>query len=215
MRKRLLSIVAVALLATMNSFATQIEVTMNAKSKLIKSFVNKTTEELISVGEPASGNKYTFDCPDGTYLLTATAGDDGETISGTIELTVDASHTAFSIFSPEVRVKNADWVYGTDYTMSLRVTDNLGQEVNTTLGSYTSGNKMFMVFNGEVGTLHRVTDRQIVPVNVAKFDGEFFSVAGQLFKGTFDAEKFELTFVKADASDIGKTPTAEKKSMII
>ena len=148
MRKRLLSIVAVALLATMNSFATQIEVTMNAKSKLIKSFVNKTTEELISVGEPASGNKYTFDCPDGTYLLTATAGDDGETISGTIELTVDASHTAFSIFSPEVRVKNADWVYGTDYTMSLRVTDNLGQEVNTTLGSYTSGNKMFMVFNG-------------------------------------------------------------------
>ena len=74
---------------------------------------------------------------------------------------------------------------------------------------------MFMVFNGEVGTLHRVTDRQIVPVNVAKFDGEFFSVAGQLFKGTFDAEKFELTFVKADASDIGKTPTAEKKSYML
>ena len=146
MRKRLLSIVAVALLATMNSFATQIEVTMNAKSKLIQSFVNTTTSETINVGEP-EGNKYSFEAPDGTYLLTATAAD-GETVSGTIELTVDADHTAFTIFSPEVRVKNADWVYGTDYTMSLRVTDNLGQEVNTTLGSYTSGYKMFMVFNG-------------------------------------------------------------------
>jgi len=146
MKKKLLSFLALSLLTT-GAWATEVTVTMNAKSKLIKSLVNTTTSENVAVGEPASGNKYTFDCPDGTYLLTATAAD-GETVSGSIELTVDASNTAFSIFSPEIRVKNADWVYGTDYTLSLRVTDKAGNVVNTTMGDYTSGNKMFLMFNG-------------------------------------------------------------------
>jgi|GEM_PF-647217 len=123
-------------------------ITMNAKSKLIKSLVNMATDEAVEVGEPGSGNKYTlYDLPEGSYILTATASD-GETVSGTIQLDVDADHTAFSIFSPEVRVKNTDWVYGTDYSLNIKVTDKESNVVNTTLGDYTSGNKMFMVFNG-------------------------------------------------------------------
>ena len=145
MKKFLLSFMALSFLAG-SAFATQVEVTMNAKSKLIKSLVNTTTNETVEVGEPTS-NKYTFDAPDGTYLLTATAAD-GETVSGTIQLDIDADHTAFAICSPEVRVKNTGWVYGPDYTFNLKVTTKEGAVVNTTLGDYTSGNKMFLVFSG-------------------------------------------------------------------
>lgn len=138
---------ALALLSTYNAYATQVEVTMNAKSKLIKSLVNKATNETVEVGEPASGNKYSFDAPDGSYLLTATAAD-GETVSGTIQLDIDADHTTFAIFSPEITVKNSDWVYGTDYTFNLKVKTKEGAVVNTTMGEYTSGKKMFLVFSG-------------------------------------------------------------------
>ena len=123
-------------------------ITMNAKTKLIKSLVNMATNKAVEVGTPGSGNKYTFvDLPEGSYLLTGTAGD-GTTVSGTIQLDVDADHTAFSIFSPEVWVKNTDWVYGTDYTLNLKVTDRESNVVNTTMGEYTNGHKMFLVFNG-------------------------------------------------------------------
>ena len=138
---------AISLLTAGNALATEVTVTMNAKSKLIKSLVNTATSENVEVGEPASGNKYTFEAPEGSYLLTATAAD-GETVSGTIQLDIDADNTAFSIFSPEVNVKNADWAYGTDYTLSVKVTDKVGNEVNTTMGEYTNGHKMFLVFNG-------------------------------------------------------------------
>ena len=85
--------------------------------------------------------------PDDSYLLTATAAD-GETVSGTIQLDIDANNKSFAIFSPEVRVKNTDWVFGTDYTLDLKVTTKEGAVVNTTIGEFTSGNKMFMVFSG-------------------------------------------------------------------
>ena len=146
MKKQLLSFIALTLFVASNAFATEVTVTMNAKSKLIKSLVNITTSESVSVGEPTS-NKYTFEAAEGSYLLTATAGD-GETVSGTIQLDIDADHTEFAIFSPEVKVKNTDWVYGTDYTFDLSVTNKEGETVNTTIGDYTSGNKMFLVFNG-------------------------------------------------------------------
>ncbi|UKK53284.1 DUF4465 domain-containing protein [Prevotella sp. E2-28] len=146
MKKYLLSIIALALLAVSNAFATQVEVTMNAKSKLIKSLVNIATQEPVTVGEPTS-NKYTFDAPDGSYLLTATAAD-GETVSGTIQLDIDADHTTFAIFSPEITVKNSGWEYGTDYTFDLKVTTKEGAVVNTTMGDYTTGKKMFLVFSG-------------------------------------------------------------------
>ena len=146
MKKFLLSFMALTLLAAGNAFATQVEVTMNSKSKLIKSLVNTATNESVEVGEPTS-NKYTFDAPDGSYLLTATAAD-GETVSGTIQLDIDANNKSFAIFSPEVRVKNTDWVFGTDYTLDLKVTTKEGAVVNTTIGEFTSGNKMFMVFSG-------------------------------------------------------------------
>ncbi len=145
MKKLLLTFMAL-LLTTANTFATQVEVTMNAKSKLIQSLVNIATSEPVEVGEPTS-NKYTFDAPDGSYLLTATAAD-GQTVSGTIQLDIDANHTTFAIFSPEINVKNTGWVYGTDYTFNLRVTTKEGAVVNTTMGEYTSGKKMFLVFSG-------------------------------------------------------------------
>ena len=123
-----------------------VTVTMNAKSKLIKSLVNMETNEAVEVGEPTS-NKYTFEAADGSYLLTATAGD-GTTVSGTIQLDIDADHTAFTIYSPEVNVRNSGWTYGTDYTLNLKVTDRESNVVNTTVGEYTNGHKMFLVFNG-------------------------------------------------------------------
>ena len=146
MRKYLLCFMALSLLAIGDAFATSVTVTMNAKSKLIKSLVNTTTSESVTVGEPTS-NKYTFEAPDGTYLLTATAAD-GETVSGTIELTIDADHTSFTIYSPELNMKNSGWVYGTDYTLNLKVTTKEGEEVNTSIGEYTNGHKMFLVFTG-------------------------------------------------------------------
>ncbi|MBR6031139.1 MAG: hypothetical protein IKP36_04165 [Bacteroidaceae bacterium] len=146
MKKCLLCIFALTLFAAGNAFATQVEVTMNAKSKLIKSLVNVATGARVAVGNP-DGSKYTFDAADGSYLLTAAAAD-GTTVSGTIQLDIDADHTAFAIFSPEVRVKNTDWVFGTDYTFNLTVTTREGDAVNVTMGEYTSGNKMFLVFNG-------------------------------------------------------------------
>jgi hypothetical protein len=155
MKKRILSIMALALFSLNSMFATEVTVTMNAKSKLIKSFVNMTTSESIAVGEPASGNKYTFKAPDGSYLLTATAAD-GETVSGTIQVDVDADHTTFSIFSPEITVKNTGWEYGTDYTFNLSVTNANNEPVNTTMGEYTTGKKMFLVFNGNTYNLEIV-----------------------------------------------------------
>lgn len=146
MKKQLFSLFALTMLLAGNAQATDVTVTMNAKSKLIKSLVNTATSESVAVGEPTS-NKYSFSAPDGSYILTATAAD-GETVSGTIQLDIDADHTSFTIYSPEVRVKNTDWVYGTDYSLNVRVTDAGSNTVNTTLGDYTSGNKMFLVFNG-------------------------------------------------------------------
>ena len=158
MKKYLLSIMALTLLAAGNASATQVEVTMNAKSKLIKSLVNITTSEEVAVGEPTS-NKYSFDAPDGSYLLTATAAD-GETVSGTIQLDIDAEHTSFAIFSPEITVRNAGWVYGTDYTFELKVTTKEGEVVNTTMGEYTTGKKMFLVFSGNTYYLDMVPSEE-------------------------------------------------------
>ena len=163
MKKYLLSIFALTLFVASNAFATEVTVTMNAKSKLIKSLVNIATSESVDVGTPTS-NKYTFSAPEGSYLLTATAGD-GETVSGTIQLDIDADHTAFSIFSPEITVKNSGWEYGTDYTFDLRVTTKEGATVNTTMGEYTSGKKMFLVFSGNTYYL------DMIPSEARQTDG--------------------------------------------
>ena len=154
MKKYLLTIMAL-LLMTATAFATQVEVTMNAKSKLIKSLVNMTTSESVQVGEPVSDAA------------------DGETVSGTIQLDIDANHTTFAIFSPEINVKNTDWVYGTDYTFNLRVTTKEGVVVNTTMGEYTSGKKMFLVFSGNTYYLDMIPSdaRQEEGYLVASYTG--------------------------------------------
>ena len=177
MKKFLLSFMALALLSTYNAFATTVEVTMNAKSKLIQSLVNTATNEPVTVGEP-DGTKYTFDAPDGSYLLTATAAD-GETVSGTIQLDIDADHTTFAIFSPEITVKNAEWVYGTDYTFDLKVTTKEGAVVNTTMGEYTSGKKMFLVFSGNTYYL------DLIPSDTHQAEG--YLVASYTGTVTFNA----------------------------
>ena len=163
MKKFLLSFMTLTLLAAGNAFATQVEVTMNAKSRLIKSLVNMDTNDTVAVGNPTS-NKYTFDAADGSYLLTAT-DKDTLTENGTIQLDIDADHTTFAIFSPEITVKNSGWVYGTDYTFNLKVTTKEGDEVNTTMGEYTSGKKMFLVFNGNTYSL------EIVPSDARSAEG--------------------------------------------
>ena len=50
MKKFLLSIMALTLITVSNAYATEVTVTMNAKSKLIKSLVNMTTSESVNVG---------------------------------------------------------------------------------------------------------------------------------------------------------------------
>ena len=154
MKKFLLSFMTLTLLVAGNAFATQVEVTMNAKSKLIKSLVNMDTNDTVAVGNPTS-NKYTFDAADGSYLLTAT-DKDTLTENGTIQLDIDADHTTFAIFSPEITVKNSGWIYGTDYTFNLKVTTKEGIEVNTTMGEYTTGKKMFLLFSGNTYYLDMV-----------------------------------------------------------
>ena len=147
MKKHFLCLAAMAALVPASAFATDVTVTMNTKSKLIQSLVNIATNDSVSVDEP-DGTKYTFDdLPDGSYRLTATDAD-GKTVSGTIQLDVDADHTAFTIFSPEVNVKNTDWVLGTDYSLSLTVTNAEANIVNTTIGQYINGHSMFLVLNG-------------------------------------------------------------------
>ena len=75
---------------------------------------------------------------------------------------------------------------------------------------------LFMVFDAaDKGTLYRMTGRKLTAMNVAKFDGELFSVDGQLYKGVFDKAKVELSFTKAKASDIGKTPTDTDKAYML
>ena len=182
MKKFLLSFMTLTLLAAGNAFATQVQVTMNAKSKLIKSLVNMATNEPVEVGNPTS-NKYTFDAADGSYLLTATAAD-STTVSGTIQLDIDADHTTFAIFSPEITVKNSDWVYGPDYTFNLKVTTKEGAEVNTTMGEYTTGKKMFLVFSGNTYYL------DMLPSNEHLAEGYFIaSYSGTVtFNASVNAE---------------------------
>ena len=206
MKKYLLSLAALTLLAVGNAFATQVEVTMNAKSKLIQSLVNIETNAVVNVGEP-DGTKYTFDAPDGSYLLTATAAD-SETVSGTIQLDIDAEHTTFAIFSPEINVKNADWIYGTDYTFNLKVTTKEGAVVNTTMGEYTSGRKMFLVFNGNTYYL------DMIPSEARQAEGYLpASLSGTItYNATVQAEcpmgyAFDVT-VPAEATLFLGTKTA-------
>ena len=75
---------------------------------------------------------------------------------------------------------------------------------------------LFMVFDdADKGTLYRVTDGKLKELDVAKFDGEFFSVDGQLYKGVFDKEKIQLSFTKGAATDIGKTVTDTEKAYML
>ena len=61
-----------------------------------------------------------------------------------------------------MNVKNSGWTYGTDYSLDLKVTDKEGNVVNTTMGEYTNGHKMFLVFNGNTYYLDVIpsADRQ-------------------------------------------------------
>jgi hypothetical protein len=182
MKKFLLSFMTLTLLVAGNAFATQVEVTMNAKSKLIKSLVNMSTNESVTVGEP-DNNKYTFDVADGSYLLTAT-DKDGQTENGTIQLDIDATHTTFAIFSAEITVKNNGWVYGTDYSFDLKVITKEGIEVNSTMGEYTTGKKMFLVFKGNTYNL------EIIPSEARLEEGYLtgFYAATVTFNPTINAE---------------------------
>lgn len=163
MKQFLLSFMTLSLLAVGSAWATQVEVTMNAKSKFIKSLVNMNTQEEIAVGEPTS-NKYSFDAPDGSYLLTATASDE-TTVTGTLQLDIDANHASFKVFALEVNPKNENWVLDTDYTLSYKVTDKEGNTVNTTWGEYTNGNKTFLCTEGNT---YYVT---IIPSDERKAEG--------------------------------------------
>lgn len=125
----------------------EIEVTMNAVSTTMT--LQTEDGEAVDVGTPES-MVYTFYAEPGEYVLTA-YGTDGETVSGTIGLTVsDSSDQSFNIYTVTAYANNSGFVYGTDYVMEAVVYSKTGELRTITMGdSVTSGRKTFLVYSGD------------------------------------------------------------------
>ena len=145
MRKLFLSAVLAAA-CVMGAMATDVTITMNAISTTMK-LTEKTTGNAVAVGEPAN-NVYNFTVEEGTYLLTG-YDTDGTTVNGTMELNIAGESVAYKVFTITTYATNADWVYGTDYTINLSVVTREGTALVTTLGdSKTEGRKTFLALEG-------------------------------------------------------------------
>ena len=133
--------------------ATNVIVKMNATSPWM-TLVNKSTGNTVEVGEAVS-RTYTFDAPEGVYVLTALAKD-SVTVNGTIELNVceDSVQQEFSVLTNTVYAtnKNEDktsWEVGKDYTISADVSARTGERLAVSLGnSVTAGRKTFLALAG-------------------------------------------------------------------
>ena len=152
MKKLILSLVTM-IVCCMSIQATNVIVKMNATSPWM-TLVNKSTGNTVEVGEAVS-RTYTFDAPEGVYVLTALAKD-SVTVNGTIELNVceDSVQQEFSVLTNTVYAtnKNEDktsWEVGKDYTISADVSARTGERLAVSLGnSVTAGRKTFLALAG-------------------------------------------------------------------
>ena len=154
MKKLLLSLAAV-ITCCMSIQSANVIVKMNSTSPWMN-LVDKATGDTIDVGE-AVNKTYTFDVPEGVYVLTALAKDSA-TVNGTIELDVQSvpsdSTQQFSILTNTVYATNKNddktaWEVGKDYTIAVDVSTREGERMVVTLGnSVTAGRKTFLALNG-------------------------------------------------------------------
>ncbi len=152
MKKLLLSLAAV-ITCCMSIQSANVIVKMNSTSPWMN-LVDKATGDTIDVGG-AVNKTYTFDVPEGVYVLTALAKD-STTINGTIELNVseDSVQQEFSILTNTVYATNkhedkTNWEVDKDYTISVDVSSREGERMVVTLGnSVTAGRKTFLALNG-------------------------------------------------------------------
>ncbi len=154
MKKLLLSLAAV-FACCMSIQSANVIVKMNSTSPWMN-LVDKATGDTIDVGG-AVNKTYTFDVPEGVYVLTALAKDSA-TVNGTIELDVQSvpsdSTLQFSILTNTVYATNKNddktaWEVGKDYTIAVDVSTREGERMVVTLGnSVTAGRKTFLALNG-------------------------------------------------------------------
>lgn len=145
MRKILLSAI-LAMAGAVAAFAVDVKVTMNAISTTM-TLKNKATDQLVETGEPAA-KVYNFTADEGAYVLTA-YDTDGITVNGTIELNISEKNNEFGVFTLTAYATNADWVYGTDYTVQASVISKTGEPQTITIGdSKTAGRKTFLALTG-------------------------------------------------------------------
>ena len=89
MKKLFFSLAALIICCTgIQAANVKVTVKMNSTSPWM-SLVDKVTQDTVAVGD-ADSQTYTFDVPDGTYVLTAYAKDSA-TVNGTVELNVSKS----------------------------------------------------------------------------------------------------------------------------
>lgn len=147
MRKILLSGLLLASgFATM--LATPVQVRMNDISKTM-SLVGDDGSP-VNVGEPQN-MVYSFDVAPGKYVLTGIEKD--KFVNGTIELNVEdrTDVQVFNIYTVQLYVTNADFSYGSDYTIDVTVTSNDGNRQVVTIGEChdaVNPRSSVLVFNG-------------------------------------------------------------------
>lgn len=150
MKKLILSLVAM-ITCCMSMQSANVIVKMNSTSPWMN-LVDKATGDTIDVGE-AVNKTYTFDIPEGVYVLTALAKDSA-TVNGTIELDINEESEEYSILTNTVYAtnKNEDktaWEVGKDYTIAVDVSTREGERMAVTQGnSVTAGRKTFLALNG-------------------------------------------------------------------
>ena len=102
MKKLFFSLAALIICCTgIQAANVKVTVKMNSTSPWM-SLVDKVTQDTVAVGD-ADSQTYTFDVPDGTYVLTAYAKDSA-TVNGTVELNVskDSTEQEFSVLTNTV-----------------------------------------------------------------------------------------------------------------
>lgn len=138
--------------------AVPVSVTMNAVSTTMTLSV-KGSGQTVEVGEPTK-SVYTCDVPAGDYVLTG-YGKDGETVNGTIEITVlDTEEQEFKVLTNTAYVTNKHedgsvWtVENGDYTLNVTVNTREGvRQVITVGNSVTAGRNTFLALNGNSYTV--------------------------------------------------------------
>ena len=154
--KKLLLSAAATIVCCMSMQSADVIVKMNSTSPWM-SIVDKATGSPVDVGEP-DGQTYTFNAPQGTYVLTAIAKDSA-TINGTIELDVRDDLRAdsiqeFAVLTNTVYATNkhedkTNWEVDKDYTITVDVSTREGERMVVGLGnSVTAGRKTFLALNG-------------------------------------------------------------------